>query len=75
METLTRTLKVVVELERVDRGKPSDIKESRTPAKTGVPRSAAAQRLLESLDRMSEAEDEAGGHLVEPVTNQEEQPN
>ncbi len=70
LSTVIDALKKVVELERVDRGQPSNI----TRADKGKgdepqqPLSPMAQKLLQSLDDMVKAEDGAGAHLVEPET-------
>lgn len=57
LDALTRAVKVVVELERVDQGQPSDIKESRA-SKERTPMSEGAKQLLDKLDDMVESETE-----------------
>ncbi len=72
LSTVVSALKTVVELERVDRGQPSNITRTDKPGDTpAVPLSPMAQKLLHDLDAMVTAESAAGVHLVEPETDGE----
>lgn len=54
LKTLTDTVRVLVELERVDRGKPSNIKESRQDRPAAPEDTPRRAQLLGVLDRMLE---------------------
>lgn len=65
LQTIVAALRVVIELERVDRGQPSSIKRTETAGDAPKAElSPQARRLLDNLDAMVKAEDEAGAHLV-----------
>ncbi len=68
LQTIVAALRVVIELERVDRGQPSSIKRTETTGEAPDPKaqlSPQARRLLDNLDAMVTAENEAGAHLVD----------
>lgn len=76
LQTIVAALRVVIELERVDRGQPSSIKRTETTGDTPTAElSPQARRLLDNLDAMVKAEDEAGGHLVDTDTDDEGKPH
>jgi transposase-like protein len=60
LETLSRALKTVIELERVDRGKPSTVTESRLKKDDERPLGKKAKELVDSLTKWTEAENAAG---------------